>query len=304
MISDVIRHWFQGEYESVDGCVPAGSPDRVYTRGVVQSRDNGARFVLEGVTHEKELKRTRQAETLADLCNAGCPLIPAWIPTASGQWGVDEENLFWQVRPYVVGMPLPRETYGQDDWRGQAMASFIHELQKASQAVHYHHVEFSIVDYIRGLLPRIRERNEALFTDLQPIWKELDDFSKAERELPMVLAHGDFHPLNVLWGDKSINGVIDWEFMGSKPDGYDAANLLGCLGMDTPEFLTAPMAMEFVESLSPAVVRWLPEYIVALRFAWMREWCWRRDKEMMIQELDFLWLMLDNRDFLRKRWGA
>ncbi|NLZ64464.1 MAG: hypothetical protein GX902_11720 [Lentisphaerae bacterium] len=27
--------------------------------------------------------------------------------------------------------------------------------------------------------------------------------------------------------------------------------------------------------------------MAALRFAWMREWCWRRNQTLIIQELDF-----------------
>ena len=73
--------------------------------------------------------------------------------------------------------------------------------------------------------------------------------------------------------------------------------------MDEPTFLTAPMALAFVKTLPLGVIRWLPEYIVALRFAWMREWCWRRERDMMVQELDFMWLMLDNRELLRERWS-
>ena len=303
MISDIMSHWFDGEFETVEGCVPAGSPERVFTRGVVRDTATDARYVVEGVTHDKELKRTRQAQSLFELSSSGCALASAWLPAADGKWGVCEDSLFWQVRPYVAGEPLPRETYGLDAWRGEAMANFLASLRIASAALSYHHLEFSIIDYIRGLMPRIREKNEALHTDLQLIWTELAQFAKAEPTLPMTLAHGDFHPLNVLWGDGRINGVIDWEFMGPKPDGYDAANLLGCLGMDEPSFLTAPMAMSFVRTLPPDVIRWLPEYIVALRFAWMREWCWRRERDMIIQELDFMWLMLDNRELLRERWS-
>jgi hypothetical protein len=78
--------------------------------------------------------------------------------------------------------------------------------------------------------------------------------------------------------------------------------------MDNPEFLTADMTFAFLNKLKandfhPDIVwHWLPDYIAATRFAWMREWCWSNNKELIIQELDFLWLILDNRDFLRSRW--
>ena len=115
----------------------------------------------------------------------------------------------------------------------------------------------------------------------------------------------DYEKNNIILGYKA---VIDWEFCGRKPPAYDMANLLGCLGMDDPAFLTGPMAMEFLrtlqeaEFLEPRDSHFLPDQIAALRFAWMREWVARKDMAMITQELDFLWLILDNRDLLRKKW--
>ena len=45
----------------------------------------------------------------------------------------------------------------------------------------------------------------------------------------MAFAHGDYHPLNVIWTKAGIAAVIDWEFSGLKPEMYDAAILVGCL---------------------------------------------------------------------------
>ena len=131
---------------------------------------------------------------------------------------------------------------------------------------------------------------------------------EAEHELPVHFCHGDFHPLNIIWGDHRINALIDWEFCGFKTEAYDVANLLGCIGMDAPENLTCGMALQFVKTLreknflSEKAWRWLPETIAAQRFAWMREWCFANDRDMMIQELDFIWLLLDNADLLRTKW--
>ena len=153
------------------------------------------------------------------------------------------------------------------------MADFLIALKKSSADIHCHVTPFSICEYIRALLPRIREKNPPLLDDLLPIWQELDEFSRAETTLPIDFCHGDFHPNNVLWGDRQLNGVIDWEFSGHKVAGYDVATLLGCLGMDNPEFLTADMTFAFLNKLkandfhSDIVWHWLPDYIAATRFA-------------------------------------
>ncbi len=60
-------------------------------------------------------------------------------------------------------------------------------------------------------------------------------------ENSISFCHGDLHPLNVIWGEKSIRAVIDWEFSGIKPEIYDLANMLGCLGMEDPANLFRPL---------------------------------------------------------------
>ena len=303
-----ISNWFYDTYEICDHLCPAGSPERCVERHVIKLDSDQRQFVIEGCSLGKLHHRTHQAEMLHELEANHCPKLAPWFMTRANEWGAESGELFWQLRPWIDGNDLPRDTYGNDAWRGDVMADFLIALKKSSSDIHCHVTPFSICEYIRALLPRIREKNPALLDDLLPIWQELDEFSRAETTLPIDFCHGDFHPNNVLWGDGQLNGVIDWEFSGHKVAGYDVATLLGCLGMDNPEFLTADMTFAFLNKLkandfhSDIVWHWLPDYIAATRFAWMREWCWANNKELIIQELDFLWLILDNRDFLRTRW--
>ena len=49
--------------------------------------------------------------------------------------------------------------------------------------------------------------------------------------------------------------------------------------------------------------QWFPDYLLALRFAWMREWVVREEQDMINLELDFMYILLDNREALLAAWG-
>lgn len=112
--------------------------------------------------------------------------------------------------------------------------------------------------------------------------------------------------------DRSSDGiacVIDWEFMGYKPEFYGAANLIGCSGMENPEGLTGPLVGDFLlglnkaEFLSPLSRKYLVEDVIALRFAWLSEWLPKGDREMVDLEVVYLKLLREHADVLREAWG-
>jgi len=41
---------------------------------------------------------------------------------------------------------------------------------------------------------------------------------------------------------------------------------------------------------------------VALRFSWLAEWPWQKDKEMIRLELDYMELLIENKNDLEKAW--
>ena len=284
----------------------AGSPERTLHREILEDV-SGALYVIEEVPLAKQAAREHQFRLQRHLLEGGVMGIVPWLPTADGAPGLVHDGAYWQVRRWLHGEPLDRETYGRDGWRGHAAAAFLRQMAAARPQPLPG--RFLLGEYIAGLLPHISQRLPALEADLKPIVEALKPFLEAEPELPAAFAHGDYHPGNILWGKEMLNGVIDWEFNGLKVAGYDAANLLGCLGVDSPENLTAPFAMEFIRTLReaeaiPAEARaLLPLHIAALRFAWLREWVAQRSKPLICQELDFIWLIVDNTELLRQRWS-
>ncbi|GAA2759357.1 phosphotransferase family protein [Actinopolymorpha rutila] len=59
---------------------------------------------------------------------------------------------------------------------------------------------------------------------------------------PQVLVHGDFQPLNMLWRDRALSGVVDWTFAGSGRRETDA----GLCRLGLAALLSAEAAEDFL----------------------------------------------------------
>ena len=126
----------------------------------------------------------------------------------------------------------------------------------------------------------------------------------------MAFCHGDYHPLNIIWGAGRIRAVIDWEFMGRKPALYDIANLISCVGFEDPEALLDDLVLSFLQEvragglLCPRSEAVLLDYVLGLRMAWLSEWLRKDDTQMVAMELDYMELLIRLRDPLRAAWKA
>jgi homoserine kinase type II len=136
------------------------------------------------------------------------------------------------------------------------------------------------------------------------------DFMSVCDRLPVRFCHGDYHPLNIIWGEQDILSVIDWEFSGIKPEIYDLVNMVGCLGIEHPSSLVGDLVKNLIAQVTAADlysdISWdhFIEFVVAMRFAWLSEWLRKDDKEMIGLELDYMDLLIRNRDVLSRAWIA
>lgn len=114
--------------------------------------------------------------------------------------------------------------------------------------------------------------------------------------------------MNVIWAESGLRSVLDWEFMGYKPEMFDVANMVGCAGMEYPESLLRGLVPAMLSRLREAGIfaeqswQWFADYLLALRFAWMREWVMREEEDVINLELDLMFLLLDNREAIHKAW--
>lgn len=288
---------------------PAGSPERTRFRRVCED-GNGRLFLLEQIEAAGLDRKTGIAEILADL-EQRIPEVRAPLPSTGGIRIVQSGGRFWQIRFFVEGVPLRRPEYAGEGWRGPVLADFLVRLKAASAALIRTDPRkvFSPAGFVRSLESKIRERSDGLRERILPAFTHLESaYFPAENDLPAGFAHGDLHPLNVVWAPDGIRAVVDWEFCGVKPESYDAALLVGCLGMENPKHLAGDFVYGLLDALRETA-GWTSEsrrtffdLVLALRFAWLSDWLRRGDVEMIDLEAAYIGLLLANREFFIRNW--
>ncbi|PKN51251.1 MAG: hypothetical protein CVU55_12500 [Deltaproteobacteria bacterium HGW-Deltaproteobacteria-13] len=287
-----------------------GSPERSLFRVVLEDKNENV-FVLEQIS-SKSLEHKKQiAATLDFLSKKNFRHIQPYLAGEKGKYVIKYKNNFWQMIPFIQGVPLDREKYMYEKWRGPALAAFLIALRRKSKNMpldHSLHV-FSLKDYIYKLICEINLYDKNIKDEINDIARFLEkDFMPAYEKLPIAFCHGDYHPLNIIWSADNMKCVIDWEFSGCKREIYDAANLIGCIGVEDPRSLTGGLVKSFISEMAEAKLisktswKYLVEFIVALRFAWLSEWLRRKDVEMIGLELDYMRLLIDNKNRLQKAW--
>ncbi len=288
----------------------AGTPERAVSRIVIED-DAGALFVVERLD-QAGFDRKREIARALEALSADLPEVSPCLPAGGGEAVVRTEAGLIQVSRFVPGIPLPRPEYLDQAWRGPAMADFLVRLRqsKAARRLASAGPAFSPSAFAHRLAARLEEREPALLERLQPALDRLEAGLFAREEaLPTAFAHGDFHPLNIVWSETGLAAVIDWEFCGRKPELHDAAVLIGCLGMEHPRALGQEIVIDAVGRLRGsgafAESSWADflDLVLALRLAWLSDWLRRRDAEMIDLEAVYIDLLLRKREVLARSWG-
>lgn len=287
----------------------AGSPARCAARVAAEDAEGGL-WVVERLEPGRAERREAIGRMLHALSRAGLAEVPAYLRSEAGGFVLGAEAEAWQVSPFVSGEPLPRPEYVEDAARGRSLARFLGRLQRLGRDLpDVSDQAFSLPAYADGLLAALASLRPELPPVLAPTFGRLRGLFEAWDGMPSALAHGDYHPLNVIWKDEAPVAVIDWEFCGPRPRLYDAANLLGCVGVEEPRALGRGLAAAFVRELRAEGVldgedaRRLPALILGLRLAWLSEWLRHGDEEMVGMELAYLDILGEGQEALGRAWG-
>ena len=287
----------------------SGSPQRCAYRVVVEDEE-GQVFLLENISKSQISHKQLIAQTLSYLSNKNIPEINPYLMNEQS-YIVKIENNFWQIQPFIEGIHLDRPAYVLDAWRGEKLADFLISLWKNTEDISesISLPFFSLKEYVLTMKNNMSIYHPKELGQIESVFDYLaSDFLLIYDQIPLRFCHGDYHPLNILWGYDSIRAVIDWEFLGLKSEIYDVANLLGCLGIEEPISLTQDCAIEFISSIiqsdliSKKGFNFLFECMLALRFAWLAEWLKCNDKEMIQLEIDYMNLLLKNRGAIKRNW--
>ena len=288
-----------------------GSPERSLFRVVLED-EIGGYFLLEQIPANSLERKKTIAATLDILSRNNLSRIQPYLANEKDEFIINYENNFWQIASFARGIELNRENYMYEQWRGKALADFLVELHSKAKNLpaNFAHKVFSLKNYIYKLIREINLYNNNISTEIENVAGFLEkDFLPAYEKLPIAFCHGDYHPLNIVWSEKDIKRVIDWEFCGYKSELYDAALLIGCVGVEDPQALTGDLVKSFIAVMKEAKIisktswQYLVEFIVALRFAWLAEWLRQKDEEMIQLELDYIRLLIGNKNGLENAWS-
>lgn len=287
----------------LDDILIPGSPERSLYRLVV-SDAQGKLWVLEQFSPELFARKNRIAHNLHLLkCHNHSLNLRPYLMNASQKFISTYQRSCWMLSPYLHAQALIRPDYLEDGWRGKALAQFMIDLHHTvAETVDLDHsTDLPSLDlYVQGLTQEMKQFDPLVHTAIQPIIAYLNaNLFSSLNQLPLFFCHGDLHPENVLWGDRQILSVIDWEFSGLKPELFDLANLMGCMGMEHPSAFEKPMLQQLVCELrhcsfgSNASWTKLKELIICLRMGWMSEWLRKKDQEMIALEIEYMHLLLN-----------
>ncbi len=311
-LTDILRHW-NIEFVTEHPEVPlAGSPERSLSRTVVED-STGRRLVLEQLKPSTLARKREIAATLDYLARQRLAGVHPYFRGTDGDFIVKAAGGFWQLSPFIDSVDLSRPGYTREAWRGKVLAQFLIEMKGSAADIPFGRPgrPFSIAEFTRDLMARMSRHDPERATVVQGVFACLEQrFFPVHDRQPVCFCHGDPHPVNVLWGDGEIRGVIDWEFSGHKTELYDAALVLGCVGVEDPAALAGDMALAFIREIRTAGCfdesgfAVLPEFVMALRFAWLSEWLRKQDPEMVEMETDYILLLLDSQESLRRAWAV
>lgn len=288
-----------------------GSPERTLFRVVIEDTQDRL-FVLEEIPPKVFELKARIIKTLNVLQQRQMPGIQPYLSHSRDEHILEANGHSWQMMPFVRGVALDREKYIYEKWRGLALSEFLIALREKTQDISFLEDQnvFSIKTYVYQLVEQIQRFKPRLMDDIGPIVHFLEKrFMRAHDHLPVCFCHGDCHPLNIIWGEDSIKAVIDWEFMGIKPEIYDVSNVIGCIGIEHPSSLAGEFVVTFIAKMKKSKLisqlSWdhLIEFIVAVRFAWLSEWLRKSDEEMLELEAVYMKLLIDNQKVLKEGWG-
>jgi homoserine kinase type II len=311
LLKEVLKFWALDMRRICPEIDIAGSPERCDFRMVIEDKKKRL-SIIENISPQVVNHKIRIIQTLELLSANGLEAIQPYILPSEDSYVVHHHDSYWQLVPYVDGVSLKRPEYVFDRWRGSVLAEFLIRLKKTSVDVPYFDKSdpFSIKNYVSDMQEKLKKHEPELAKKTQPALRFLDvSFMEIHDRLPITFCHGDYHPLNVIWSDKGINAVIDWEFTGYKPEIYDAANLIGCIGIENPQALIGDLVVDFIHKLKDAEAfsdmswKYLLEFTLAIRFGWLAEWLRKSYVEMIDLEVVYMNLLVDNAKTLIKSWN-
>ncbi|MGE4505256.1 MAG: phosphotransferase family protein [Desulfovibrionaceae bacterium] len=315
--------WLGPAVRQLPGAALPGSPERCVRRWAVVHGSTGQAFALERLHQGQHAPREAIARNLARLDERGMPALLPYLPVPGSAGAshalphelkthvLETQGACWMLAPLFPGEPLPRPEFIEDPARGESLAELLLALREAAGGTELEDARpgLDLTAYAASLFMTLKRREPGVAARLAAPLRNLAGAMDELEGWPRAFCHGDFHPLNVLWREERAAALIDWEFCGIRPALYDAANLVGCVGMENPDGLARGLVPAFLARLGRGgflhVEDWdrLAALVPLVRLAWLSEWLRGDDREMIDLELDYIELLAAHRDRLAGIWA-
>lgn len=285
---------------------------RTIKKIIFETKDNNL-YILEQIAFERYKRKKEVIEYLNGFKKLGIKKIEEYIKSESKEYIIEYKLRYWQLRKYVEGDLLKRPEYIFDGEKGRLMGEFLIDFYHRTKNLKKSENEtyFNLKEMFYDVKKRMERSSLEIFKKLKDVsnYLELNFLNKYE-SLPLKLCHGDYHPLNLIWKGRSIEKVIDWEFVSWKVEAYDIANLIGCVGMENPVAFFEIFLKEFMltlkrdSNISEKSWESLLELIITVRYAgWISLWLKNKDEDMIELEVKYIKLIFENRDKIKRVWG-
>jgi homoserine kinase type II len=306
----ITKNWDIDFKEIKDDINIYGSPERSKYRIVLSDKKNSL-YILERISKDQLKRKEEIADNIFKLKKNDETLkIYPYLLNKINLFISEVEKELWMMSPYLNGIELERPGFIDQIWRGKVMADFLIELIKSGKI--FHTIDkniFALDEYVIKIEDVMKNHNSSEYNSLKKTIDYLKkDFFPIYSQLPLAFCHGDFHPINIIWGENDINAVIDWEFCGFKPELYDVANMVGCLGIENPSAFKKEITTGFLNSFREinlfSAISWdnFINLIISIRFGWLSEWFRKRDQEMIELEIVYINLVFDKMNELKSFW--
>ncbi len=272
---------------------------------------DGAQWELEIISENQYSRKLALAETMELLESNGCSLILPYQRNSLGQFITFYTGQLCMLRPCMSGIATPRNQWLTDDWRADAIAAFIINLRQASDKISVPEGgnPFSIIDFVKRKTEALNRHRPEMGESLSSVYSCLEnDLFSVLYSLPTAFCHGDFKPENMVWENDSIQSVLNWEHCGLKPEAYDAALLVGCIGFKNPDALISDFTRRLILQLREASIyqdeTWevFFELTLATRYLWLSEWMRKHNKKNRDLEMLFMNLLTTQKKYILKKW--
>ncbi|MFW6220600.1 MAG: phosphotransferase [Nanoarchaeota archaeon] len=284
-----------------------GSPERCLFRICIKDINN-KKYILEKIPSQKIKRKQEIIDLIINLNKYNIKETPNFLKSKNNEYIINFNNSFFQLQEFIEGETLIQPDYLNDSIKGENLAKLLIKINKKNIKVKNN---FSIKKYIYSIIKTIKLYDYNYYLELFKIIKYLESnlFINYDK-IPESFSHGDLHPLNVIWDNEKIKSLIDFEFFSKNLEMYDAANLLGCLGIENPYQLTKEGFSEsFIKTIKKENIYSQISYknfidlIIAIRFGWISEWFRKNDIEMKKLELDYIKFLIKNKQKIEKYYN-